>query len=262
MDDFIVRAVIAGMGVALVAGPLGAFVVWRRMAFFGDTLAHSALLGVALGYVSQAPVGVAIAGVCIAIALALAALGARSRVAGDTLLGILAHSSLALGLVAIAFLEGLRVDLLAYLFGDVLSVTWSDIAWIWLGGAAVIAALAASWHGLLAATVDEELARVEGVNTRALRFGFIVLMAIVIAGAMRIVGVLLVTALLIIPAATARRWARSPEAMAILASALGALAVVLGIAMSMAVDTPSGPSVVVVAAVLFSLSLVSPARAT
>lgn len=260
MDDFIIRAVLAGIGIALVAGPLGCFVVWRRMAFFGDTLAHSALLGIALGYLANAPTGITVMAICLLIAVLLAGLSSRSRVAGDTLLGILAHSSLAMGLVAIAFLEGLRVDLLGYLFGDVLSVTMADLAWIWLGGTAVLVALAAFWRPLLSATVDEDLARVEGVRAGPLRFGFIVLMAVVIAGAMKIVGVLLVTALLIIPAATARRLSATPEAMAIFAAILGAVAVVLGIAGSVFVDTPSGPSIVVAAAAMFAVSLIGRLR--
>jgi zinc transport system permease protein len=261
MDDFIVRAVLAGIGIALVAGPFGCFVVWRRMAFFGDTLAHSALLGIALGYLSTAPTGLTVTAICLLIAVLLAGLSARSRVAGDTLLGILAHSSLATGLVAIAFMEGLRVDLLDYLFGDVLSVTLADLAWIWFGGTAVLFVLAAFWRPLLSATVDEDLARVEGVRAELLRFGFIVLMAVVIAGAMKIVGVLLVTALLIIPAATARRFAATPEAMAFHASMLGVIAVLLGIGASVLVDTPSGPSIVVAAAIMFAVSLIGRSRA-
>ncbi len=127
MDDFFIRALVGGVGVALVAGPLGAFVVWRRMAYFGDTLAHSALLGVALGLLAGIDVTLGIILACIAVAVLLAALQRQRTLASDTLLGIMAHGSLALGLVVLALLAAVRVDLLAYLFGDLLAVTLSDL---------------------------------------------------------------------------------------------------------------------------------------
>lgn len=251
MDDFLLRALIGGIGVALVAGPLGAFVVWRRMAFFGSTLSHSALLGVALGFLLGINLNVGIIAVCAVIALSLVAMQRRARLSDDTLLGILAHASLALGLIALAFLDTQRVDLMSYLFGDVLATTAGDIAVIYLGGAVVIAVLAWLWRPLLSATVHEELALVEGVPVTAVNLGFMLLLAVVVALAMKVVGVLLVTSLIIIPAATARRLARSPEQMAVVAAALGCVAVALGLWGSVALDTPSGPSIVVAAFALF-----------
>lgn len=260
MDDFIVRALLGGVGVALVAGPLGTFVVWRRMAYFGDTIAHSALLGVALGLLLEAPFNLAIALVCLAIATMLVLAEPRLRLASDTLLGIFAHASLALGVVAVAFMERVRVDLIGYLFGDVLSVGAGDLLWIYGGGALALAALGLMWRPLLSATVHADLARVEGVPVERLRLAFMLLLAIVIAGAMKVVGILLVTSLLIIPAAAARRFARTPEQMAVLAALLGAAAVALGLYASLAFDTPSGPSVVVAATAIFVLSLAASPR--
>jgi zinc transport system permease protein len=260
MDDFLLRALLAGLGVAIVAGPLGAFVVWRRMAYFGDTLAHSALLGVALGFLlGVEPTGTVVA-VCLALALFLVALQQQRGLATDTLLGIMSHGALSLGLVAISFLETVRVDLMVYLFGDILAVTRVDLAWIWAGGAAALLGLAFLWRQLLAMTVHEELARVEGVPTGLVRLGFMVLVALVIATAMKIVGVLLITALLILPAAAARRLARSPEAMALGAALAGGLAVAGGLGASLRWDTPTGPSIVLAAAFLFALSAVLPKR--
>jgi zinc transport system permease protein len=261
MDDFVIRAFVGGLGLAAVAGPLGALVVWRRMAFFGDALAHSALLGITLGFALGINLSVGIAVLCVLLAVLLVVLQQRVRVAADTLLGIFAHSTLALGLVTIAFMERLRVDLIAYLFGDILAVTVWDIAWIYIGGAVVLAALVLLWRQFLSATVHEELARVEGVPVDKLRFVFVLLIAITVAAAMKIVGVLLITALLIIPAAAARRFARTPEQMAVLAAVIGAIAVGLGIAASLTFDTPAGPSIVVAAAAMFALSVLSPQRA-
>jgi zinc transport system permease protein len=260
MDDFIWRAILGGVGIAAVAGPLGSFVVWRRMAFFGDALSHSALLGIALGFLLQINLNLGVVAVCVALAVLLVVLQTRAHLAADTLLGIFAHSSLSLGLVVVAFMETLRVDLISYLFGDILSVTLGDLAWIYGGGAAVLATLALLWRPLLSVTVHEDLARVEGVPVERLRLAFVLLLAIVIAAAMKIVGILLITSLLIIPAATARRFARTPEQMAVLAALIGALAVGTGIWSSMTYDTPSGPSVVVAAAAMFALTMLWPRR--
>jgi zinc transport system permease protein len=253
MDDFFIRALVGGVGVAIVAGPLGAFVVWRRMAYFGAAMAHSALLGVALGFLLTVDLNLAVIVVCIALALLLVALQRQRALATDTLLGILAHGALAVGLVVLAFVETLRVDLMSYLFGDVLAVTGHDLAWIYGGGAIVLIALAAIWRPLLAATVHEELAEVEGVRIGAVRLAFMLLLAVVIAVGLKVVGILLVTSLLIVPAAAARWLARTPEQMALWASAIGAVAVIAGLGGSLAWDTPAGASIVVAAVALFAL---------
>ena len=260
MDDFLWRALCGGLGVALAAGPLGAFIVWRRMAYFGDTLAHSGLLGVALGVVLQINPQLGVAATCLLIALVLVLLQRQRALAADTLLGILAHTSLSLGLVTLAFLETVRIDLTSYLFGDILAISVDDLYWIWGGAGLALAALAGLWRPLLAATVHEELAQVEGVPVFAVRLAFMLLIAIVIAVAMKVVGILLITSLLIIPAATARRFTRSPESMALLAGGLGCVAVGVGLWASLRWDTPAGPSVVVAAAILFALGQALPSR--
>lgn len=258
LDDFFVRAIVAGVGVAATAGPLGCFVVWRRMAYFGDTMAHSALLGVALATVLQVHLMAGVFAVAALVALALVLLQRRGALSTDALLGILSHSALALGLVLIAFMPWMRVDLLGFLFGDILSVTRIDIVFVYGGGIAILGVLALLWRSLLAATVSPEIAEAEGFRPERSRLAFMLLMAAVIAIAMKIVGILLITSLLIIPAATARRFAATPERMAILASAIGAAAVVAGLFGSLNFDTPSGPSIVVAALVIFLASLVPP----
>ena len=257
LDDFFARALIGGIGVALVAGPLGCFIVWRRMAYFGDTMAHSALLGVALALLLDANVILGVFAIATAGALALVLLQRQALLPTDTLLGILAHSTLALGLVLVSFMAWLRIDLLGYLFGDLLAVSVTDIALIYGGGLVVLGLLAAIWRPLLAGTVSAELAAAEALNPERARLVFMILMAAVIAIAMKIVGILLITSLLIIPAATARRFARGPEVMALMASGFGALAVALGLFGSLQFDTPSGPSVVVAALLIFVISLLS-----
>jgi len=260
MDDFLLRAAIGGIGVAAVTGPLGAFVVWRRMAYFGDALSHSALLGVALGLVLGANASLAIIVVCIAVAVVLVALQRQRYLAGDTVLGILAHGTLSLGLVVVALQGAVRLDLFALLFGDVLAIAVADLYWIYGGGMIALALLAWLWRPLLAITVHEDLARVEGVNVLATQLGFMVVIALVIAVAIKIVGVLLLTSLLIIPAAAARRVSSTPEMMALLASVIGTVAVIGGLSASLRWDTPAGPSVVLAAVALFLAVLLVPRR--
>ena len=257
LDDFFVRALVAGIGVALVAGPLGCFIVWRRIAYYGDTLAHSALLGIALALLLEVDITLAVFAMSAAISLVLVALQRRERLSSDALLGLLSHSALALGLVCLAFMTWVRVDLMGFLFGDILAVSKTDIAVIYGGGAFILAVLAMIWRPLFAATVNRDLAAAEGLNPDRANLVFMLLMALVVAIAMKIVGVLLVTALLIIPAATARWFSRGPEQMALLAAAIGVAAVVAGLYASLEWNTPSGPSIVVAAFAFFLVGLSS-----
>lgn len=254
MAEFLLYALVAGLAVALVAGPLGTLVVWQRMAYFGDTLAHSALLGTALGLMlSINPWWTVLAGSLLVGGL-LALLQNRPQLSADSLLGIISHGSLALGLVAIS-VAGIRVDLNSYLFGDLLAVSGADLLLILAVGALILLLLTRFWDPLLAVTVHPELAAVEGLPVVRLRLLQLLLLALLVAVAMKVVGVLLVTALLIIPANIARPWAATPERMALLAAVCGGAAVVGGIALSLWLDTPTGASVVLCAACAFILSL-------
>jgi len=246
-------ALVGGIAVAIAAGPLGSLLVWR-LAYFGDSLAHAALLGVGLGLLFSAPIGLMVAAVCVAVALCLSRLLARRGLASDTLLAILAYGFLSLGLIAISLNHGQRVDVMAYLFGDLLNILPADLPGLITGAALVLALLAWKWRELLACAVNEELAAVDGLPVARLRELLLVLLALAIAGAMRVVGVLLITALLIIPAAAARQLARSPEQMAGLAALLGVFAVCGGLGASLVYDTPVGPAVVVSGCLLFVLT--------
>ncbi|CDW95656.1 zinc transporter subunit: membrane component of ABC superfamily [Thiomonas sp. CB2] len=260
LPDFVWRALIGGVGVALLAGPLGCFVVWRRMAYFGETLAHSAFLGVALGLLLHLDPVIGVLAVSVVIALVLARRQPAEGIAEDTLLGLLAHTSLALGLVVLAFMEDVRVDLFSYLFGDILALRAADLGWILLIDVVGLSLLAWLWQGLLALTVHEELAAVEGRRVKLLQLAFMLVLAVFVALAMKLVGILLTVAMLIIPAAAARRLARTPVQMALGAAAIGAVAVLLGLLASLHSDLPSGPAMVVAAALLFLLLRVLPQR--
>jgi len=253
LDDFLVRAVIAGVGVAVAAGPLGCFVVWRRMAYFGDATAHASLLRATLALATDLPVTLGVAVAALAMAVAVSTAAGRSY-AVDTVLGVAAHAALAVGLVALSFLRGVRVDLVGYLFGDILAVSRGDLAVIWAGAAAIVALLAWRWRPLLLSTLSEDLAASAGVDPRRERLILTLALALLVAVALKVVGALLVTAMLIVPAAAARAFAGSPAAMAAGAAAVGALAAGSGLWGSWRFDTPAGPSIVVAAVVVLALA--------
>ena len=260
MDDFIVRAMLGGIGVALLAGPLGCFLVWRRMAFFGAALSHSALLGVALGFVLGINLSFGILIFCLVVALLLILLERQRTLASDTLLAILAHGALALGIVSVAWIEHLRIDLMGYLFGDVLAISKEDLALIYALVVATAIALKFTWLPLLSATVSEDIAAVEGTPIIPVRLAFVLLIAAIIAVGMKVVGLLLIVSLLIVPAAAARRVSRTPEQMALMAMLIGVLSVVAGLLASLHWDLPSGPAVVIVAVLIFAVVTAWPHR--
>ena len=249
MDEFLWRVVLASAGVALAAGPLGCFILWRRMVYFGDTISHASLLGVAFALALGLPVFLGVL-VC-ALLVALVILTAEGRMHHtDTLLGVSAHSALALGLVAVALLSGVKVDLMSYLIGDILAVNWQDVAVVWCGAGLCLGLLIWRWHPLLVSSLDREMALAHGQNPRREAMIFTLALAVLVAAAIKVVGALLITALLIIPAATGRLGGHTPERMAILAALAGVAAAVLGLLGSFRWDTPTGPSIVVAALVL------------
>jgi len=253
LDDFLVRAALAGVGLAVAAAVLGCFVVWRRMAYFGDATAHASVLGVALSLGLGVAIFPGVLVVALAIALTVSALSGRGH-SVDTMLGVLAHSALAIGLVAVSFLPDVRIDIMAYLFGDILAVSRGDLAVIW-GGALVVSALIWwRWSGLLTATLNPDLAYATGYDPRREQLVLTVALALVVAASIKVVGALLIVAMLIIPPAAARPLARSPEALAIGAVAIGALSTLGGLWLAFQLDTPTGPTIVSFCAAIFALT--------
>ncbi len=252
LDDFFWRALLAGIGVALAAAPLGCFVVWRRMAYFGDAAAHAAILGVAMSLAFSMSIFTGALVVALVMAWSVTVLSGRG-VATDTLLGVLAHSALAFGLVAVSFLDGIRVDLMAYLFGDILAVSKTDLVIIFGGACAVIALLGWRWNALLTATLGPDLAYAAGISPRREQMILTLALAVVVAVAIKVVGALLIGALLVIPAAAARPLATTPERMVVVAGLIGMLSVLVGLNSAFIFDTPAGPTIVAVAAVIFAV---------
>ena len=253
-DDFLIRAALAGLGLSLAVGPLGAFVVWRRMAYLGDATSHAAILGVALALAMDLPITLGTLVVALAMALAVAGLATRGW-AMDTMLGVLSHSALAFGLVAVHYLPAARSDLSAWLFGDILSVTSNDLVLIWGGSLLVLVLILWRWQALILSTLGEDLAQASGISPKRERLVLVLALAVVVAVSIKVVGALLISALLIIPAAAARGLARSPEAMAAGAVLVAALSSLGGLGLSLWQDTQAGPSIIVTAALGFALCL-------
>ena len=253
LDDFMVRAALAGLGVAIAAAPLGCFVVWRRFAYIGDATAHAAILGVALSLAFGVSVFAGVLLTALSVAVLLTTLSGRS-LGSDALLGVIAHSGLALGLVSVSFLPNTRVDLMGYLVGDILAVSRGDLVVIWLGAAVVVALVAWRWQALLATTLSPDMAQAAGLSPKKEQLILTVALAVTVAVAIKVVGALLIAALLIIPAAAARPVSRTPESMAVMATAAGSCAALGGLLLSFALDTPTGPTIVTVAAAIFALT--------
>lgn len=254
LDDFFIRALIAGLGIALVTGPLGCFVIWRRLSFFAGTLAHSSLLGVTLAFSFDINISFSVLLISSAVALILLRLQKTTKLPSDALLGLLAHSSLAIGLVVIGYLSYIRFDIMGLLFGDILAVNKRDLLVIWAGGAIILLVLKIIWKPLFASTVNYELAEAEGMKPEKINAVFTILMAAVIAISIKMVGILLITGMLIIPAAMARNLANNPQQMIVFSIIGGVLSVFIGLYSSLQFNSASGPSIITAALVLFIIS--------
>ncbi len=253
LDDFLTRACLAGIGVALAAGPLGCFVVWRRIAYFGDATAHAAILGVAISLAFSISTVIGVLAAAVAMAIGVSMLSGRG-LAMDTLLGVTSHGSLAVGLVAVAVASPRAIDVEAYLFGEILAVTRGDLAVIWGGAAVVLGLVAWRWSAMLTATLSPELARGGGINPEREQLVLTVAIAVLVAVSIKVVGALLITAMLIIPAAAARPFSATPERMAAGATLIGVASVFMGLAASWRWDTPTGPTIVTLAVLFFAVS--------
>jgi len=144
-DDFFIRALVAGLGVAIVTGPLGCFVIWRRLSYFGETLSHSSLLGVTLGYIFSINISITVFLVSITVAIMLLYLLEKTELPSDSLLGLLSHASLSLGLLVVGYLSFIRFDIMGLLFGDILAVNKIDVLVIWTIGPLILLVFYGIW---------------------------------------------------------------------------------------------------------------------
>ncbi len=256
LEPFVLQALAIALGVAIIAGSLGCFVIWRKMSYYSDALSHSALLGVAIGIA----LGVGITGglliLILIFSVVLFLLERNGLLGNDTILGLLSHLSLALGVVILGLLDVPSVDLLHYLFGDLLSSNSNDLLWVYMVAALVLTSLVLFWQPLLLLTLNQDLAKAEGVSVNLYHIGFIGLIALSVAVCVQTVGVLLMTALLIMPAAIARIWSSSAKQMFVLSIGFAMFSAIAGLALSIFYDVVSAPAIVLVLGVLFFVSQV------
>ena len=253
LDNFMVRASLAGLGVALAAAPLGCFVVWRRMAYFGDATAHVSLLGVALALVLHLPITVGVLFVTLSMAV-IVTLAVGRDTSESTMLGVIAYSSIALALVLVAMIPNVRIDLMSFLFGDILAVDRLGLAIIWSGLIIVLTFIICFWTAMLTSTLNAEFAISARYSPRMLQLMLSILLALLVTISIKVVGILLIGAMLIIPPAAARYFSSTPEQMALLAALIGTCSALGGLALSYLFDTTTGPTIVCVAAFIFVVS--------
>jgi zinc transport system permease protein len=256
-DDFLFLALINISLISLMSGAMGCLLVWRRMAYFSETMAHSALLGIAFSFMFSISMTLGILAVALLSSLIIAFSEGQKKLASDTVLGLLSHVTLAIGMILYALQTDLRVDLTSFLFGDILAMG-PEQAWVLLAVVPLIlGVLVWIWRDMIRITLDADLARVEGVKVERLRMTYTLMLALVIALGIQGVGILLITALLIIPAATARIFSNTPKQMALSATALSLVTGWLGIGLSFGWNVPTGPAIVVCAGALFLLTSLS-----
>ena len=223
------------------------------MSYYGESIAHSSLLGVGLGILLGTGINFGVIIICLLFGILFLWLQQSKILSTDTLLGVLAHLALSIGIIVIS-LNRIKIDIEAFLFGDILTVSSSDLWIMYLGVGITILLILINWSSLLLVTIDEDLARAEGINPIYINLLLTIVLTIVVAVSLQIIGLLLITAMLIIPAATSRRLANSPRQMALIATLVGVISVISGIFLSVELDAPSGPSIVVISAILFFLS--------
>ena len=258
MEDFVSRALIASLAVSVIAGSLGCFVIWKRLSYFSDSISHSALLGVGLGIISGLGMNFGLIIVGAIFAALVVALQQKDLLSNDAILGIFSHIALSVGIVVLGFVGDSNTDYFAYLFGDILSITSSDIYWIFTVMAIVLALLVMNWKKLLLLTLNEELATAEGLNKVFYELLFMFLIALAVSVSVRIVGVLLITSLLIMPPAIARAFSRSPLSMIIGSVAVSVITVLLGLYASIEFDVATGPAIVITLGIFFVGSQLMP----
>ena len=241
IDIFLINAIIGGLGIAAIAGLLGSFVLWKNMAYFGDALSHSALLGITIGMLFHFNLTASV--ILIASIFALAFSSNKTRYSSDSILGILSYSSLSLAIILASYSK-IKIDLMSYLFGDILAINISDIYCLIIAAIIISLWIYYNWSKLVLLSISPELLQTEGGNIQLLKLGFSLVLALFVAISFKIVGVLLITAMLIIPPATALPISRSPLQMVIYAMVSGCLAVIIGIIVAISFDLPTGPSII------------------
>lgn len=253
---FMQRALVGGVLLAVLLASLGVIATLRRMAFFGEGIAHASLAGLAIAVLTGlAPLPIAVAWALL-VALVIFILEKRTTLPRDTVIGILFTASMSLGVVLMSFMHGYQPELLTFLFGSILAVDTMDILFIAIATAIILTGLAANARSLVLVSLNEDSARVAGIRADVVTLLLYFALAVAMVLGVHMLGIILVSALLVIPAATARLLAPSLRAYVLLANIVSVLAVLAGLVISYFYDLPSGATIVLVATALFALSTI------
>ena len=257
MKNILLNAVITVFGISIGVGPIGSFVLWKKLSYFGDTIAHSALLGVTLAMIMHVHHIIGI--LLIATLPSLMLLQLRNYYTKDMLFNITSNSSLALASIILSIIPLSNTNVItSMLFGDVLAIDYSDIIVLYIATISIATIIACQWKKWLLITISTDLAIVAKLNTKILEIEFMILLSILIAVSINIIGILLITSLLIIPAATARVIIKTPIQMIVLSSILCFTSSICGLFASYTFDIPAGPSIIMMStAILIATNLCS-----
>jgi zinc transport system permease protein len=250
-DSFLINAIIGGLIIASISGLLGSFVLWKNMAYFGDALSHTALLGITIGILFHLNLTIAVT--LVAIIFAIIFSQNATRYSNDTMLGVISYSALSIAIIINSY-KKIKMDLISYLFGDILAINHQDLIYLIICTVIISIWIYRNWSELVMLSICEEYLHASGGNVRKIKLGFALILALFIATSFKIVGILLITAMLIIPAASALAISRSPAQMVRTAMLIGSLSCVLGITGAFYFDTPTGPSIVVSSLTFFMLT--------
>ena len=256
LDDFLVRSLVAGAMMVSIAAPIGCLMVWQRLAFLGDTLGHAAVMGVGLGLLLQLPTMFGVLGVVMLIVISLSQVANFNSALSETTLAIISHTGLAAGLILLGVLPSNTVSLEAILFGDLLAVTLVDLGMILVTTLILVFFLRRHWRSFVAVSVSREIAQAEGIEVRKIQFLMYLMIALLVAVMMKVMGVLLIAAMLVIPTSAARILSNSPERMVVYSALYGIASLSGGVLSSFQFDWQTGPAIVLSATVLLLVTLV------
>ena len=256
LDDFVIRALIAGIFMVSIAAPMGCLMVWQRLAFLSDTLGHAAVLGVGIGIGLQLHPMFGVLAVVLLIVLSLSRVNNFNNALSETALAIISHSGLAAGLILLGTLPNRNISLESILFGDLLATSVNDLMMIAITVAVLVFLLLHHWRSFVAVSVSREIAQAEGIEVRKTQFLMYLMIALLVAVMMKVMGVLLIAAALVIPTSSARLVSRSPEQMVLFSAIFGMGSLAGGMTSSFHFDWQTGPAIVLSAAVLLVITLV------
>ena len=255
LDDFLVRSVIAGLIMVAIAAPMGCLMVWQRLAFLSDTLGHAAVMGVGLGLLLEVTPVFGVLAVALLIVYSLNRVNSFNSALSETTLAIISHTGLAGGIILVGLLPAQSVNLEAILFGDLLATTRADLVRLLITTVVLLLLLLHHWRSFVAVSVSREIAQAEGIQVRKVQFLMYIMIALLVAVMMKVMGVLLIAAMLVIPTTSARLFSRSPEQMVAVSALYGLGALAGGIGSSFQFDWQTGPAIVVIATLLLLATL-------